>query len=392
MDRINIEEILILNSAGVVILALSLLCRVGSTGEKHFDDRVFNWMIGITLGALAAETLTFLVDGRPGSLVRCMQYLLNAYLFLAACSVGALWVLYVDYRIYHSLKRIQKRMLWVVAPPALIAVLIVCDLFGTGFIFSISEENVYCRGSLVMLSYLVLFYEYGVSLILAILAVKRNNHVRFFPILYFVIPCVVGTVVQVLCYGLSVGWFCVGLAFTFVQMQLNNQNAFVDDLSGLYNRKYYHYVIGKLLGSKKNQTIYGIMMDVNDFKSINDRFGHSAGDDAIRSLGRLISEVTTEQDMAFRHAGDEFIIIGAAEDETHVEQLMDALTRKTEHFNETAGKPYKLSLASGYTLCKTAQLDSDSFLHQMDLKMYEAKSAYYSQEGKERRKGPRRDT
>ena len=392
MNTINIEEVVIVNSAGVLILVLSLLFRMGNTEEKHFDDHVFRLMIGITLGALVAETLTFLVDGRPGTLVRCMQYLLNAYLFLASCSVGTLWVLYVDYRIYHSLKRIQRRMIWVAAPLVLVAVLIVCDLFGAGLIFSVSEENVYCRGRLMVLPCLVLFYEYGTSLILAIFAVKRNNHVRFFPILYFVLPCVVGTVIQGLCYGLSVGWFCVALAFTFVQMQLNNQNAFVDDLSGLYNRKYYYHVIGKLLGSKKNQTIYGIMMDVNDFKSINDRFGHSAGDDAIRSLGKLISEVTTEQVIAFRHAGDEFIIIGTAEDETYVEQLIDALTQRTEHFNDTAGRPYQLSLASGYTLCNTAQLDSNSFLHQMDLKMYEAKNAYYSQEGKERRKGSRRDT
>ena len=389
---INTEEIVIVNTAGVLVLLVSLLSRIDNRKNRHLSDHLFDTMIGITLGALVAETVSFLLDGVPGRWNYYLQYFLNAYLFLASCSVGMLWVLYVNDRIYHSRQQLRRWLLPVAVPVALVAVLLVCDLFGAGFIFSISERNVYQRGTLVALTYLIVFSDYCISLAMAIAAVRRNNHVRFFPVPYFVVPCVLGTVVQSLRYGLSVGWFCVSLAFLFVQLHLYNENAFVDDMSGLYNRKYYHYVIGKLLGSKKNQTIYGIMMDVNDFKSINDRFGHSAGDDAIRSLGRLISEVTTEQDMAFRHAGDEFIIIGAAEDETHVEQLMDALTQKTERFNETAGKPYKLSLATGYTLCKIAQLDSDSFLHQMDLKMYEAKSAYYSQEGKERRKGPRRNT
>lgn len=138
-------------------------------------------MIGITIGALVAETLSFLLDGRPGGLVHCLQYLLNAYLFLASCGNGMLWVLYVDYRLYHSLKRIRRRLPMVVVPFLLVAVLVICDLFGTGIIFSITEHNVYLRGKMVMLPYLVLFYEYSVSLVLAILATKRDRHVRFFP-------------------------------------------------------------------------------------------------------------------------------------------------------------------------------------------------------------------
>lgn len=392
MNMINIEEILIVNIAGILILILSLLSRIENRKEKHLDNYLFSWMIGITFGALVTETLSFILDGRSGMPVRVLQLVFNAYLFLASCGVGTLWVLYVDYRIYHSLKRIYKRMFLVVVPFILIAVLIICDLFGAGLIFSITEQNVYLRGKFVVLPYLILFYEYGISLVLTVLAVRRNNHVRFFPILYFILPCVAGTVIQGLCYGLSVGWFCVSLAFMFVQTQLNNQNAYVDDLSGLYNRKYYHYVISRLISSKKDQMISGIMMDVNDFKSINDRFGHTVGDDAIRNLGKIISEVIMENDIAFRHAGDEFIIISTAADKQYVKQLVYALRQKIERFNTSAGKPYTLSLAVGYTLCKTKKLDSDSFLHQMDLKMYESKNAYYSNEEKNRRKNRRKDS
>lgn len=390
MNIINIEEIVIVNAAGVLILVLSLLSRIEITRVKHFDDYLFQTMIGITIGALVAETLTFLLDGKPGGLVHFLQYLLNAYLFLASCGNGMLWVLYVDYRLYHSLKRIRRRLPMVAVPFLLVAVLVICDLFGTGIIFSITEQNVYLRGKMVMLSYLILFYEYCISLALAIFAVKRDRHVRFFPILTFVLLCVAGTVIQGVNYGISTGWFCVSLAFMIVQLHLINQTAFVDELSGLYNRKYYHYVIQKLLDSKKDQKICGIMMDANDFKRINDQLGHTVGDDAIRSIGKLISGVTTERDMAFRLAGDEFIIISTIGNKQYVELLIHTLTENVEKFNENANKPYKLSLAIGYTLCQTSEINSDSFLHQMDLKMYEAKSAYYSQKGTNRRKGDRR--
>ena len=72
-------------------------------------------------------------------------------------------------------------------------------------------------------------------------------------------------------------------------------------------------------------------------------------------------------------------------DERYMEQLIHDLTRKVDEFNAVSGKPYKLSLAIGSTLYQTADLDSDSFLRQIDIKMYESKNRYYSQSGTDRR-------
>ena len=383
---INAEEIVIVNTAGVLVLLVSLLSRIDNRKNRHLSDHLFDAMIGITLGALAAETASFLLDGVPGRWNHYLQYVLNAYLFLASASVGMLWVLYVNDRIYHSRQQLRRWLLPVAAPVALVAVLLICDLFGAGFIFSISDGNVYSRGTVVILTYLAVFADYGISLGMAIAAVRRNNHVRFFPVPYFVVPCVLGTVVQSLRYGLSVGWFCVSLAFLFVQLHLYNENAFVDDMSGLYNRKYYDCVIRKLAASRKRGVISGIMLDVNQFKDINDRFGHSAGDDAIRNLGRILSEITTERNIAFRQAGDEFVIISIGAGKQEAEQLMELLTQKVEAFNASSGKPYRLSLAMGNTIWDEEKFDPDAFLHRMDMQMYMSKDLYYAGKTKEARR------
>lgn len=383
---INIGEILVVNVAGVLILFVLLLFRRRSKETKHISDRLFDAMIWITAVALVMETLSFLLDGKPGMLIRVLQYLINGYLFLGSFAVGMLWVLYVDHHIYHSIKRMRKLLNFVAVPFLLIAVLVVFDLFGAGNLFSITEENVYVRGRLMVISYIILFSDYAASIVLAVVAVKRRGHVQFFPIHYFVLPCVVGTIAQVMNYGLSIGWFCVSLAFMFSQMQLQNLNAFVDDLSGLYNRKYYSYFISKLEKSRNNKTVSGIMLDVNHFKNINDKYGHTTGDDAIRSIGMILSEVTTESNMVFRLAGDEFVIISVGIQEPETVKLIDSIHRQVELFNSSSGKPYKLYLAAGYSICETENLSSDDFLYQMDMKMYEAKAAYYSQKGKDRRK------
>lgn len=240
------------------------------------------------------------------------------------------------------------------------------------------------------LSYIALFYDYIYSTVLAAVAVKWRHHIRFFPVHDFILPCALGTIVQGLRYGISVGWFCTSLAFFFIQMQMQSMSAFQDDLSGLYNRRYYNYFIQKIANSRTTRVISGVMLDVNSFKRINDRFGHLAGDNAIRNLGRILANVSSEHSTSFRLSGDEFVIISPGYQEAQTRRLIQDFQRGLEAFNRNSGLPYALSVSVGYTVFETAGFDSDRFLHQMDMKMYEAKTAYYARDGQNRRDDLRR--
>lgn len=388
---INLEEILVANTAGIVILSVLNILRVENGDSRHTEGLLFDGMVALTFLALAAETASFLLDGVEGLLVCVLQYTINGYLFLASCGVGLIWVLYVDYMIYRSRKHLRK-LLFLFAPPFLvIAGMIVCDLFGAGLIFSITPENVYLRGSYNIMPYLVMFFYYFSSFILAIRAVRKSEHPEFFPIYYFVLPCGVGIFVQGLRYGLATGWFSVSIALMSIRIQLQNRNTYVDELSGLFNRKYYLFYTNNLRKSQKKKLISGIMLDVNHFKSINDQFGHTVGDDAIRSVGWILSEVATEHSVAFHLSGDEFVIVSVGAGEQESQALMELIRQRVEQYNATAGKPFQLSLAMGCTVCEAAELDSDAFLHGMDMRMYEAKAAYYSQTGHSRRSTDRRE-
>ncbi len=378
---INAQEVLVANGAGILILAVSFLSEVKFKKEKHLSNKLFKAISLLAFFALMAETATFLLDGTPGGVAHFLQYLLNAYLFLASGGVGALWVLYVNVRIYHSKKRFRRWLLPTLLPYGVIVLLIICDLCGTGLIFSVSEQNVYQRGQWVVLQYLILICDYAVSLIQALVAVRQNHHPRFFPVHYFVLPCVFGTLIQICFYGLATGWFSVSLALQFIRLHIAEENAFVDELSGLYNRKYYNGVIRKLEKSRKNRTIAGVLMDIDQFKAINDVWGHFAGDEAIRSLGRILSGVATEKTMAFRLAGDEFVLLDANGTEEGAERLMQTVRESVERFNDSADKPYRLSLSMGYTLCNTENFDPNAFLHEMDRHMYSQKAERYERQG-----------
>lgn len=386
MNPINLQQIFVTNIAGVFVLLMLLHSRRQDKQRKHIGDYMFQTMIGLSMGALVIEILTFVLDGKSGFGIRILLIMSNGYLFFASAAVSMLWVLYVDYRIYRSRQLLRKIMIPMLAPFFMLLGILLTDiLFNAGNIFYITEQNVYARGRMVILSYLLVFFYYSYSIVLTTMAAKRRSDSYFFSVNYFILPCVIGTVVQGLNYGITVGWFSVSLAFLFIQMQLHNMNAYVDELSGLFNRKYYANFIEKIKKGRKNKMIYGIMLDVNGFKEINDLYGHTMGDDAIRNLGTILSEVAEENDVVVRLAGDEFVILRVNAEEKDVVSLINHLEQKIESYNNFLGKPYRLSLAIGYSFCNSMELDSDCFLRKMDQKMYKAKEKYYAQKGYRRR-------
>jgi diguanylate cyclase (GGDEF)-like protein len=87
--------------------------------------------------------------------------------------------------------------------------------------------------------------------------------------------------------------------------------AYHDSLTGLCNHRYFH---DQLRSEFERARRYGrnlsvIMLDVNRFKEVNDRFGHLAGDELLSFLGRLLAENVRTSDIAARYGGDEFALI-----------------------------------------------------------------------------------
>ena len=117
----------------------------------------------VTLLAQATETISVLLDGVPGAASRLWLYLTDTVCTGATVCVGYAWCLYVDFRVYRSIGRLRRRHLLLGAPLLALLVLLVANLFGTGWIFSISADNVYHRGPLNILLYLLLFSYYAES-------------------------------------------------------------------------------------------------------------------------------------------------------------------------------------------------------------------------------------
>ncbi|WP_428265800.1 GGDEF domain-containing response regulator [Haliangium sp.] len=111
------------------------------------------------------------------------------------------------------------------------------------------------------------------------------------------------------------------------EMQRLRQQVCIDELTGIFNRR---GILGMLERETNrlshNGTALGILLiDLDDFKHINDTYGHSAGDDVLRAIGEVLVNSTRRSDAAGRLGGDEFLVVLPGVDEEQAHQVADRI-------------------------------------------------------------------
>lgn len=111
--------------------------------------------------------------------------------------------------------------------------------------------------------------------------------------------------------------------------------------------------------AKKIDDFSIIMIDVDEFKTVNDTYGHLNGDIILKDLSLIIKQNIRETDLAFRYGGDEFIIlcskVNAAGAQSIAERIRKAFNNKTYHFNK---KDHKFHISLGLAECKYGEFES----------------------------------
>lgn len=335
--------------------------------------KAYNFMLIITFIATINETLSFIIDARPGFIFHILQYISNTISSASSGIIGYCWCLFVEYHIHRNFERIKKKSRILAIPLIIATILIFINLLGTGIIFDISKENVYTRGPMNFILYIFVFVYYIESIYTVHKAKYDSILVEFFPIYYFIIPCMIGTMIQGFFFGVSTIWLCVAIAFIIVYIEIQISISFIDDLSGLYNRKYMNHYLNKLQNDKTKH-VYGFMMDINDFKAINDTYGHLKGDYALIQFGIILQHSIDKDSVAIRMGGDEFVIFAKLKSDEEALALKKQIKYNVRQFNIKSKEPFHLSFSIG--IAKFNGKNTDAFLSAMDDSMYEAKNMH----------------
>jgi diguanylate cyclase (GGDEF)-like protein len=154
------------------------------------------------------------------------------------------------------------------------------------------------------------------------------------------------------------------------------QLAAIDGITGLYNRRHFMETAETAFAHSRRlrQPFAALMIDVDNFKRINDVHGHIAGDQVLAELAQVCREHVRPEDIVGRYGGDEFIIMVPGITSLRAIQLADQLTRRVTRFHGSDGKALGYSASIGIAECPPDG-DLTTLLMHADLAMYEAKQA-----------------
>ena len=376
VSQINMPAILVANALGVCLMLVILLGKRRRMRTISYDGRLFYWMCELCLIQCILETLGFFLDGKnyPGS--RMLSMVCSAVLLFLAAVLAFLWSCYVNYKLFSDHWRLRALYPILAIPAGVIGLMALANLFVDIF-FGVSQANVYYRTPLFMLPWVVVYGYMAYGAVLSYRYRKQADKYLFMPVLAFLFPIILGSLIQMAYYGLSLIWVSVALGLTFLYINLQNEEAYLDSLTGLYNRSYLlHYMDHVARRSNQGQAVIGVMLDIDGFKQINDTCGHSKGDDVLRTVGTLLLRAVPNHSVVVRYGGDEFVILLEDAGPEQIQAIRESIRREVEDYNRTAGeKRFPLSLSVGAAALACG--DVSGFFREMDRKMYEEKRAFY---------------
>lgn len=380
MHEIYLREVYVADMLGIFLILGAIFSGAWKLQKKNNEDKVLLGVIILVITACIADAITFSLDGHTGSFERTLAYISNNILFFSNMAIGPLWVMLISLHINGVVSKFQRLFMFIVC--GVITVLMVVNFFNP-IIFDINERNVYIRGPLFMVKNLLEVVLMADGVIIYLISRYKSGGVKFFPVLQFVCPIFICVCLQMFYYGISTIWVGIAVGYTSLMLALQNENIFIDKLTGLYNRYYLDKISGEL---KRKRKITMMMLDMNDFKSINDNFGHSQGDDALVSLADVLEKTVGANGTVVRYAGDEFVIILNNGNEEAAEKCKQLIKTNLEEFNKRHKKKYNLSASIGVGVFDLEKGNVDKIMEKIDKLMYEDKRAYYALTHHDRRR------
>ncbi len=370
----NVVSYIEINAVSFTILFLLYASIHGKRVNSLLGQKLFVLLLCSNALMLVLDALQWVLDGVPGAAAREAYLIITVIYFIFNPLPCLLWSLYVNYMVYKSRDSVRRLIIPLSIPLIINTILSIISGFN-GCMFYFDSNNRYHRGYLFFVLAVICYSYLLYSLIFIIRKQKQIEEKFLMPILAYIFPPVIGGILQALFYGLSLVWVCTTISILILYLNIQNNQLYIDHLTGLYNRRHLDYFLQERIKScKDNKLLAAIMIDVNSFKNINDIWGHSAGDEALIETGKILKTSLGRNDLVCRYGGDEFVVILEIKEESEITSMVNVIKDTVRQFNEENQVPYEISLSMGYdTYDHNIKMTLQEFLNHIDLLMYQDK-------------------
>jgi diguanylate cyclase (GGDEF)-like protein len=160
------------------------------------------------------------------------------------------------------------------------------------------------------------------------------------------------------------------------QAQAFQHAATIDPVSGLFNRRYFQARLAEELerAQRHNMPVALLMVDVDDFKQINDRFGHVAGDTVIRDMSDILRRSVRVFDVCTRYGGEEFAILMPGSRGDSAASIAERIRHRMEAYRPDQPELSSLRVTASIGLAMAAGVSTRELIDRADRALYTAKT------------------
>ena len=360
-----------------LIIFQTILCR-WSFSRQRKTSRAYVLLRSTIFAFVLTDLFGWMLEGQvfPGSKTLYTIVLL-LYFAIVGC-ISPFWLIYCDDKLQYNPKKKKPRLILYLIPAALNLITIVLHLCGIP-IFTIEEGNKYVRGTLYPVHLILSLICIFVSLILIIRACRGLSPIQrheYLALSMFLPPILIAYIVQIALYGVSLTPICLSLSAILAFLAEQEYLLHIDQMTGVRNRFAYEpQTVWLLAHVPYNRTLFLLMIDADRFKGINDKFGHSEGDRAVRFIAQALLSACERSDIICRFGGDEFIVSGQRFTEENVKQLVRDIHAAIQDIAGQENLPYRLSVSIGVALFDSNFSGTpDELLRIADTDMYKRKA------------------
>lgn len=365
------------NVLSIIILAILYISLIRHLNWKEYLNKVFLYLIWINIACIFLDSMIIITSGDTSSFASVVLYASTGLYYVIAPMVALMWLYYVELTIQPSKHKFFKSS---IVPCVLIIVNLVFVIlsYGNDLIFNISEQNVFSRGGLSYITSSISAFILIYSMVKIYLHKNKIRKQEYIPLMLYSVPPLISGIFLMIFKDMNFVFNSLIISNLIIYIYIQSKITSTDFLTGLFNKREYEFVIKQLKANKlRGLELSGMMIDINDFKKINDEFGHKLGDEALITVAKIIKSTVRKQDGVFRVGGDEFMVIITSEEHNIIDDVIDRINDQLTKFNQTKTYPFVLSFSLGKDIYdESVHSDIDEFFENLDFMMYDQKRLY----------------
>lgn len=362
-----------------IAFALTVWLRMNSSiGSEHEVRQLRNMIYSYVAMLLTDIVWAFTEDGLL-NLNRTLYASINAITVMSVACGCYFWFRFIEDRLHFGRKNLETLLK---LPLLLLCVLDFLSIF-TGWLFFIDDQNHFQNTPFFYIHTAINYFYLVIPTIFAIYRAcrtrsrqERSECATY--ALYMVAPLIAGSLEDVfpMVPLLALNIF---LMILILFLMIQNLQVYNDALTGLNNRRRLNrYLEDRLSKVSAEHSLLLFILDINDFKSINDTYGHLEGDKALTTFAGILKEVASRYyAFAARYGGDEFCVVMDAGGRT-AEEVSADIRQSLCSAQPQGAKPYVLSVSIGYTSCREPGADANAVLATADALLYEDKKKWHA--------------